>query len=50
MVVYVLFCLFPGSASAIAWVFAAMVGITAVQRIVTGTRMLTVRGTPESDE
>jgi phosphatidylglycerophosphate synthase len=50
MVVYVLFCLFPGSAAAIAWVFAAMVGITAVQRIAAGTRMLTVGGTPESDD
>ena len=50
MVVYVLFCLFPGSAAAIAWVFGAMVGITAVQRIAAGTRMLTVRGTPKSDD
>lgn len=41
VVVYALFCLFPGSATGIAWVFAAIVGITAVQRIVVGARLLT---------
>jgi phosphatidylglycerophosphate synthase len=40
IVVYVLFCLFPASAATIAWAFAAVVGITAVQRIVGGVRLL----------
>ena len=42
ILVYVLICLMPGSAATIAWAFAAVVGITAVQRIVIGTRLLTV--------
>lgn len=33
IVVYVLFCLFPGSAETIAWVFAALVAVTAMQRV-----------------
>lgn len=40
IVVYVLFCLLPGSAATIAWVFAGVVGITAVQRVVAGARLL----------
>lgn len=40
IVVYVLFCLLPGSAGVIAWSFAAAVGITAVQRIALGARLL----------
>jgi phosphatidylglycerophosphate synthase len=39
-VVYVLFCLLPGSATTIAWAFAAAVGVTAVQRIAFGARLL----------
>jgi len=42
VVAYVLFCLLPGSAAVIAWVFAALVGVTALQRVVSGTRMLTI--------
>lgn len=40
VVVYVLFCLFPGSAALIAWVFAAAVAVTAAQRIALGVRLL----------
>jgi hypothetical protein len=40
VVVYVLFCLLPGQAAGIAWGFAAAVGVTAVQRVVTGLRLL----------
>ena len=36
IVVYVLFCLFPASAAGIAWVFAGIVAVTAVQRVVGG--------------
>jgi phosphatidylglycerophosphate synthase len=42
VVVYVLFCLMPGSAEWIAWGFAVAVGITAFQRVVTGARLLRV--------
>ena len=49
VIAYVLFCLLPGSAAVIAWVFAALVGITAVQRIVSGFRMLTI-GQPSGPE
>lgn len=42
---YVAFCLFPGSAEPIAWIFAVAVAITAVQRIVTGIRFLDPRRT-----
>lgn len=44
IVVYVLFCLLPYHAAAIAWVFAAVVAVTAVQRVVMGVRLL--RDTP----
>jgi phosphatidylglycerophosphate synthase len=40
VVVYVLFCLLPGQAAGIAWGFAAAVVATAVQRVVTGLRLL----------
>jgi len=40
VIVYVLFCLMPGSAEWIAWGFAIAVAITALQRIVTGARLL----------
>jgi phosphatidylglycerophosphate synthase len=40
IVVYTLFCLLPGSAQPIAWGFAAAVGITALQRVVFGMRLL----------
>lgn len=39
-VVYVLFCLLPGSAETIAWAFAGVVAITALQRITFATRAL----------
>jgi phosphatidylglycerophosphate synthase len=40
IVVYVLVCLLPGRAAAIAWTFAAVVAVTAVQRVVTAVRLL----------
>lgn len=40
IVVYVLFCLFPQAAAGIAWAFAALVAITALQRVVLATRIL----------
>ena len=40
IVVYVLFCLLPGSAAMIAWSFAAAVGVTALQRVYLGVRLL----------
>lgn len=40
IVAFVLFCVFPSSAEPIAWGFAALVGITALQRIVSGVRLL----------
>lgn len=46
VVAYVVFCLFPGRAAVIAWAFAALVGVTAVQRVVTGWRLL---GAPPPD-
>lgn len=42
IVAYTLFCLFPQYAATIAWVFAALVGVTAVQRVVWGYRWLSV--------
>lgn len=33
IVVYVLFCVLPGSSSVIAWAFSALVALTAVQRV-----------------
>jgi phosphatidylglycerophosphate synthase len=40
IVAYTLFCLFPAAAPQIAWAFGAVVGITALQRIVAGARLL----------
>lgn len=40
VIVYVLFCVLPGFTALIAWGFAVAVGITAVQRIVIGARLL----------
>lgn len=34
IVVYVLFCVLPGASTTIAWAFAGLVGVTAVQRVV----------------
>jgi phosphatidylglycerophosphate synthase len=45
-VAYVVFCLFPSAAAAIAWTFAAAVAFTAGQRVVWGVRLLRV---PASD-
>lgn len=39
-IVYVLFTLFPQQAATIAWVFAAAVAVTAVQRVFFGVRVL----------
>lgn len=50
VVVYVALCLFPGRAAAIAWVFAAAVAVTAVQRVWMGARLLGASGPePASD-
>ncbi|MDA8342251.1 MAG: CDP-alcohol phosphatidyltransferase family protein [Actinomycetota bacterium] len=40
IVVYVLFCLFHASATGIAWTFAGVVAVTALQRVVGGVRLL----------
>jgi phosphatidylserine synthase len=40
IVAYVLFCLFPEAAAGIAWAFAALVALTAVQRVVSAARIL----------
>ncbi len=40
VIVYVLFCLLPAYAAPIAWVFAAAVAVTAVQRVSLGIRVL----------
>ena len=48
VVAYVLFCLFPGHAAAIAWAFAALVAVTAVQRVLLGARLLRPTTLPES--
>jgi len=40
VLVYILFCLFPGDAEWIAWAFAAAVAITAGQRVAMGLREL----------
>jgi len=43
ILVYVLFCLFPASAAGIAWAFAGIVGITAVQRVAGGVQAFRVQ-------
>lgn len=50
VVVYVLFCLMPESATIIAWVFAGIVAITAVQRVVGGVHALRNRTADERVE
>jgi phosphatidylglycerophosphate synthase len=40
IVVFSVFCLLPSSAEAVAWAFAALVGITAIQRVLGGTALL----------
>jgi phosphatidylglycerophosphate synthase len=40
IVVFTLFCLLPGSAEVIAWVFSAAVAVTAAQRVIDGVRLL----------
>ena len=50
VITYVLFCLLPGHAATIAWVFAAMVAITAFQRITLGARLLGVASRPTEDD
>ena len=41
--VYAMFCLFPGSATEIAWVFAAVVALTAIQRVAQAVQVLSGR-------
>ena len=40
IVAYVLFCLFPSAAAGIAWGFAALVAVTAVQRVALAAQVL----------
>jgi len=40
IVVYSLFCVAPGSSTTIAWVFAGLVAVTAIQRVVQAARIL----------
>ena len=40
LLAYVLFCLLPGQAAAIAWAFAVLVALSASQRIVLAVRTL----------
>lgn len=40
VIAYVAFCLLPDHAELIAWVFAAAVAVTAIQRVVVGVRLL----------
>lgn len=40
VVAYVAFCLLPADAAVIAWCFAALVAVTALQRVVLGARLL----------
>ncbi len=40
IVVYILFCVLPASSAAIAWAFAAMVAVTAAQRVAHAVRTL----------
>ena len=40
IVVYVLFCLFPAAAAGIAWSFAAVVAVTAIQRVALAAQVL----------
>ena len=40
IVAYVLFCVFPEAAVEIAWSFAAVVAVTAAQRVALATRVL----------
>jgi phosphatidylglycerophosphate synthase len=47
IVVYVLFCLLPGSAEVIAWSFAGAVAVTALQRVALGVHVLGHR--PQAD-
>jgi phosphatidylglycerophosphate synthase len=46
IVVYVLFCLFPHHADIIAWVFAGVVAVTALQRVLLGVHLLKSREGP----
>lgn len=48
VVVYVLFCLLPGHAAAIAWAFTAAVALTAVQRVRWGVRLLSAAPQPDA--
>ncbi len=40
VIVYVLFCLLPAHAAVIAWIFAAAVAVTALQRVALGVALL----------
>ncbi len=49
VIAYVLICLFPGHAALVAWVFAAMVAVTAGQRVITGAVLLRPTSTHTGD-
>ncbi len=46
IVVYVLFCVLPGSSRAIAWAFSGLVALTAVQRVAQAARILRSPASP----
>jgi len=48
VIVYILFCLFPGQAELIAWLFTVAVAITAGQRVVLGVALLRQQPSIES--
>jgi phosphatidylglycerophosphate synthase len=47
IVAFSLFCLVPSSAAVIAWAFAALVGITAIQRVLNGAALLQTQRTDQ---
>jgi phosphatidylglycerophosphate synthase len=49
IVVYILFCVLPASSTVIAWAFAALVAVTAVQRVADAVRTL-IPLTPRSPQ
>jgi len=50
VIAYVLFCVFPQSTALIAWIFTALVGVTAFQRVFLGARALTIGPTSKADD
>jgi len=46
IIVYVLFCVLPGSNGEIAWAFSGLVGLTAIQRVAQAVRILRPPASP----